>query len=65
MKRMTINLRPEEYRALQVLARRERRDPEAQAELVIRERLLKVGILPADTCGKEQAGRPLERTAED
>lgn len=55
MNRITVTLEPNERDALWLLAKRERRDPRAQAALLIRERLEDLGLLqpipPSDVDG--------------
>lgn len=46
MKRLTIPLAQEESDALWGIAKRERRDPRAQAALLIRQALERAGLLP-------------------
>ena len=45
MRQMTINLEPAEKLALASLARRERRNPRDQAALLIRTKLIELGVL--------------------
>lgn len=45
MMRITITLQPDEREALQLLAEQERRDPRAQAALLIRKGLEHLGLL--------------------
>jgi hypothetical protein len=45
MARITITLQPKEKTALRLLAERERRDPRAQAALIIRYELERIGLL--------------------
>ena len=45
MRQMTINLEPAEKLALAHLARRERRNPRDQAALLIRMKLIELGVL--------------------
>ena len=45
MQRMTIELRPDEKEALSQLALFERRDPRAQAALLVRAELERLGLL--------------------
>ena len=45
MRQMTINLEPAEKLALAHLARRERRNPRDQAALLIRTKLIELGVL--------------------
>jgi len=44
--RITVTLGPDETEALRALAEEERRDPRAQAALLIRRGLERVGLLP-------------------
>jgi hypothetical protein len=48
MVRVSVTLQPEEKNALWALAQRERRDPRAQAALIIRRELERAGLLPAE-----------------
>jgi len=49
MARITINLKDQEKTALRILAENEFRDPRAQAVLIIRLELERLGLLKADT----------------
>lgn len=49
MARITVSLQQDERSALQALAQRERRDPRAQAALLLRETLIARGLLPTET----------------
>lgn len=57
--RRTIILRIDEYEAVQILARQERRDLREQASVLIRQGLEECGLLgqPGQT-GLEEAGSP-------
>lgn len=46
MVRVNVPLRDDEKNALWMLSEQERRDPRAQAALLIREQLEKMGLLP-------------------
>lgn len=48
MSRITVTLLRDEREALSTLAQRERRDPRAQAALIIRQELIDRGLLPSD-----------------
>jgi len=48
MARVTITLRSNELEALVTLAQRERREPRAQAAVIIKRELEKCGLLPTD-----------------
>lgn len=66
MARVTITLEAKERDALCVLAERERRDPRAQAALIIRRELERAGLLPVDSNGApEPAARPIVAGAAD
>ncbi len=49
MARITVSLEPQERDALFEMAQRERRDPRAQAALLIRNGLEQARLLPTDT----------------
>lgn len=56
MRRMTVTLHQDEREALITLAQRERRDPRAQAAVLIRRELERIGLLPpADASSAPQA----------
>ncbi len=48
MTRVIVPLRASERNALRVLAKQEFRDPQAQAALIIRRELQRLGLLPPD-----------------
>ena len=59
MARVVIYLRDTEVNALQLLAQQEYRAPKAQAALIIRKELERLGMVCADTNeGKEQKSLP-------
>ena len=60
MARVTITLQNSEREALVLLAQGERRDPRAQAALLIHRELEHIGLLPADTPTFAQPTRAAE-----
>lgn len=60
--RITIVLDLDETSALRALAKKERREPRAQAELIIRDELERRGLLPVAEQKQELAGVAHERT---
>ncbi len=54
--RLTVTLLREERSALAQLAERERREPRAQAAVLIRQALEKLGLLQPATPGNNQQG---------
>ena len=60
--RITIVLDLDETSALKALARKERREPRAQAELIIRDELERRGLLPVENQKTELAGVADDRT---
>lgn len=60
--RITIVLDLDETSALKALARKERREPRAQAELIIRDELERRGLLPVAESNQDLAGVAHDRT---
>lgn len=56
MPTIEVTLYPEERKALVELARAEKRDPRAQAAMVIRDHLIKAGRLPKVETSKDANG---------
>ena len=59
MRRITVTLQQDEREALVKLAQRERRDPRAQAAVILRRELERRGLLPPDQQAQVQAGQEM------
>ncbi len=63
MARVILYLREQELNALQALAQREYRAPKAQAALIIRKELERLGMIAPAKEGEQPAAQPAEAAA--